>query len=117
MTKTTKTKKNLLPLLILVIVVVGLFGYWMLKNWVNNQIALAYSECKNVVSQQIYAEMNAYKKDKEGIIVDPSAIAPLLNSKNKLARCVIEKTSNKFSFLGQDSVRTIKARLELEYGL
>lgn len=77
----TKTKKNILPLVILIIVVVGLVGYWMLKNWVNNQITLAYSECKNVVSQQIYAEMNSYKKDKKENIIDPNAITPLLNKK------------------------------------
>ena len=112
-----KASGNKKWIIIAIGITVIIISYLILKSWVESQIVLAYQECKKTVPQEIYKEMSGYNKDSSGRITDPNAIIPLLQAKEKLNKCLLDKTSSRFGFLGQDFVENFRSRLELKYGL
>ncbi len=101
MSKNKKLNNKLKPTLILVlfsVLVLMLVGYFLIKNWVNNEMALSYVNCKKLITKEMYKKIDNYEK-------------------NIIINCVVDDMSKKVSFSNKNVEEGIRARLEMEFGL
>lgn len=74
-------------------------GYSLLTTWMNNEITKSYAICKDYVSQTGNVDFASR------------------NSKIQLVQCTMNDFSEKYSFIGKQTIRDMKSKLEMEVGL